>query len=170
MLKVWRNRLRHIDDFLQRGRATWRNIICRRLCVQRQQDHWQTNHSQHAAPLGRHVDRTAIWLTQSVCYTMFCIGRLYWSCEFVGQPFCKVHSNCAWRRNISFVWKIPLVILSRVMSRRGFTVVTLRVRRMGNAEIWPATTAEPLKRLSPNLACVITSWISFTKKKLGSIR
>jgi len=34
---------------------------------------------------------------------------------------------------------------------------------MGNAEIWPETTPEPLKRSSPNLACVITSWIPFTK-------
>jgi len=41
---------------------------------------------------------------------------------------------------------------------------------MGNAEIWPATTPEPLKRSSPNLARVIMSWVPFTKKKLGSIR
>ena len=32
-------------------------------------------------------------------------------------------------------------------------------------EIWPATNPEPLERSSPNLACLITSWISFTKKK-----
>ena len=38
---------------------------------------------------------------------------------------------------------------------------------MGNAEILPATTPEPLKRSSPNLACLITSWISFTRKKIG---
>ena len=36
----------------------------------------------------------------------------------------------------------------------------------------PATTHEPLKRSSPNLAHVITSWIGLhpTKKKMGSIR
>ena len=32
----------------------------------------------------------------------------------------------------------------------------------------PATTHESLKRSSPNLACVITSWIPPTKKKLGT--
>jgi len=34
----------------------------------------------------------------------------------------------------------------------------------------PQTTHEPLKRSSPNLACVITSRIPSTKKNLGSIR
>jgi len=34
----------------------------------------------------------------------------------------------------------------------------------------PATTHDPLNWSSPNLACVITSWISSTKIKLGSIR
>ena len=32
----------------------------------------------------------------------------------------------------------------------------------------PQTTHEPLKRSSPNLACMITSWIPSTKKNLGS--
>ena len=31
----------------------------------------------------------------------------------------------------------------------------------------PQTTHEPLKRSSPNLACVITSWIPPNKKKIG---
>ena len=34
----------------------------------------------------------------------------------------------------------------------------------------PATTHELLKPSSPNLACVITSWIPSTKTKLGTIR
>ena len=57
LLLVWGNYTDHILDLLQRGRATlWALIIHGRLCVcvQWQQDHWQTNHSQHTAPLGRH--------------------------------------------------------------------------------------------------------------------
>ena len=36
-------------------RTGWRSNGRIRVCVQWQQDHWQTNHSQHAPPLRRHV-------------------------------------------------------------------------------------------------------------------
>ena len=43
-------------------------------------------------------------------------------------------------------------------------------KSMGNAEIWPATTPDSLKRSSPNLACVMTSSISFTKNWAQSVK
>ena len=38
---------------------------------------------------------------------------------------------------------------------------------MGKGKLWPSANPKPLKRLSPNLNGVITSWMPTTKKKLG---
>ena len=59
-------------------------------------------------------------------------------------------------------------------SRSHGSVRVVRTTSKVNGKCWslfdPQTTHEPFKRSSPNLACVITSWISPARKKLGPIR